>query len=386
MTIPLKYNIRNLVVRWRSTLTTMLGIALVVAVFVMVMALARGLQATYINTGDARNLLVLRKGSTAESSSQIERAKVRMFKYRDEIARDAGGEPMLSAEIIVLILLDRMDGGTANVIVRGIGSQGLALRPTIRLVEGRMFRPGVHECVVSRRIADRFKKCRLGESFHAGKADWTVVGIFDAQRTAYDSEVWTDADEARDAFNRSFYGSALLRPASAQAGEALTQTLEADKQLYVRVLSETKYYDEQTKNAGPIRFMGMFLATVMSIGAAFAAMNTMYAAVGARTSEIGTLRVLGFRRRQIYGSFLLESVVLALAGGMLGCLASLPLNGLATGTMSWTTFSEVTFQFQITSDLLAQGMAFALVMGVLGGLLPARMAASKPVLDAIHAA
>ncbi|MCX7826864.1 MAG: ABC transporter permease, partial [Verrucomicrobiae bacterium] len=178
MAIPIKYNIRNLVVRWRSTLATMLGIALVVAVFVMVMALARGLQATYINTGDARNLLVLRKGSTAESSSQIERAKVRLFKYRDEIARDASGEPMLSAEIIVLILLDRLDSGTANVIVRGIGPQGLALRPAIRLSEGRMFRPGVHECVVSRRIADRFKNCRLGETFHAGKADWTVVGIF----------------------------------------------------------------------------------------------------------------------------------------------------------------------------------------------------------------
>jgi len=384
MAIPLKYNLRNLRVRWRSTIATALGIALTVAVFVMVMALARGLKATYVNTGDARNLLVMRKGSTAESSSQIERSKVLRFKYHDEIARNERGDPLASPEIIVLIQLDRIGGGNANVLVRGIGPIGISLRPNVKLVEGRMFQPGLAECIVSRKITERFARCRVGETFRAGKRTWRVAGIFDATKTTYESEIWTDADEVREAFSRSFYGSVLLRPTDEAAGTALIKRLEADKNLFVRVLPESDYYKEQTKNAGPIQFMGGFLATIMSIGAAFAAMNTMYAAVGARTQEIGTLRVLGFRRRDIYLSFLLESVLLALVGGALGCIASLPVNGFATGTMSWTTFSEVAFEFRITGELLAKGLAFAVVMGVLGGLLPARVAARKPVLDALR--
>lgn len=384
MAVPVKYNLRNLRIRWRATIATALGIALVVAVFVMVMALAQGLKTTYVSTGDARNLLVMRKGSTAESSSQIERSKVRKFKYHDEIARDGKGDPVASPEIIVLIQLDRVGGGNANVIVRGIGPVGLDLRPNVKLIEGRMFQPGLAECIVSRKITERFLHCRVGETFHAGKKDWRVAGVFDATKTTYESEIWTSADEVREAFNRSFYGSVLLRPRDEAAGAALIKRLEADKDLFVRVLPETEYYKEQTKNAGPIQFMGGFLAIIMSIGAAFAAMNTMYASVGARTREIGTLRVLGFRRRDIYLSFLLESVLLALVGGVLGCIASLPINGLATGTMSWTTFSEIAFEFRITSELLAKGMAFSLIMGVLGGLLPARVAARKPVLDALR--
>ncbi|MFZ2644199.1 MAG: ABC transporter permease [Verrucomicrobiia bacterium] len=386
MAIPIKYNLRNLRVRWRSTIATALGIALTVAVFVMVMALARGLKATYVNTGDARNLLVMRKGSTAESSSQIERSKVLRFKYHDEIARNERGDPVASPEIIVLIQLDRIDGGNANVLVRGISPIGVELRPNVKLVEGRLFQPGLAECIVSRKIAERFAHCHVGETFRAGKRTWRVTGVFDAAKTTYESEIWTDADEVREAFSRSFYGSVLLRPKSAAAGAVLIKRLEADKELFVRVLPEADYYQEQTKNAGPIQFMGGFLAIIMSIGAAFAAMNTMYASVGSRTREIGTLRVLGFRRRDIYLSFLLESVLLALVGGALGCIASLPINGLATGTMSWTTFSEVAFEFRITGELLAKGLAFAVVMGVLGGLLPARVAARKPVLDALRSA
>lgn len=388
MAIPLSYNLRNLLVRWRTTVATMLGVALVVAVFIMVMALARGLKNTYVSTGDPRNLLVLRKGSTAESSSQIGREQVRLVKYLDGIARDPDSpihEPLASPEILVLINIDRSDGtGTANVLVRGIGPVGLRLRPDIRLMDGRLFTPGLRECVVSRKIAERFANCRVGESFRTGKTQWHVVGMFDAHKTAYESEIWVDADEARDAFNRDFYGSVLLRPVDDVAAKRLITRMENDKQLHVRVLPETEYYREQTKTAMPIQFMGGFLATIMSIGAAFSAMNTMYAAVGARTREIGTLRVLGFQRRQIYVSFLVESVLLALLGGFLGCLLSLPLNGIATGTMSWTTFAEVAFEFRITPELLGKGLLFALVMGVLGGLLPARLAARKPVLDALR--
>ena len=384
--IPLAYNLRNIRVRWRLTLATVLGVALVVSVFVMVMALARGLKATYVTTGDERNLLVLRRGSTAESSSQIMREEMLRIKYQAEIARDGEGRPLISPEIIVLIYLDRLNApGGANVIVRGMGGMGLALRPQIRLVEGRLFRSGRRECVVSRRVADRFARCRVGQQFKAGKGEWTVVGIFEAERTAYESEIWADADEVRDAFNRNFYGSALIRPADPAAGVALSSKLERDRVLSVRVMTETDYYKSQTATAGPIQFMGGFLATVMSIGAAFSAMNTMYAAVGARTREIGTLRVLGFRRRSIYLSFMVESILLAGLGGLAGCLLSLPLNGVATGTFSFATFAEVAFEFRVTPALLGKGMLFALVMGVLGGLLPARLAARKPVLEALRA-
>lgn len=387
MPVPLKYNLRNLRVRWRLTLATAMGIALVVAVFVMVMALSKGMEATYVSTGDPRNLLVLRKGSTAESSSQIMREDVRRMKYLEGIARGPDGEPIASAEIIVLIFLDRIDlSGGANVLVRGMGHMGLRLRPGIRLVEGRMFEPGLRECLVSRRIADRFANCRVGQSFSTGKTIWKVVGIFDAQKTAYDSEIWVDADEAREVFRRNFYGSLLLRPDNAAAGASLIARLESDKNIQVRVLSETDYYKEQTKSAQPMQVLANLLAIVMSVGAAFSAMNTMYATVGARTREIGTLRVLGFRRREIYLTFFLESVLLSVIGGVLGCLLALPLNGYATGTMSPVAFTEIAFEFRITSGLLGQGMLFAVIMGVLGGLLPARVAAKKPVLDALKAA
>jgi putative ABC transport system permease protein len=387
MAIPIHYNIRNLCVRWRLTLATALGVALVVAVFVMVMALARGLQSTYVSTGDARNLLVLRKGSTAESSSQVSREEVAVIRYLGGIARDASGTPLLSAEINLLIYLPRSDGsGGANVLVRGMEATGPLLRPNVRFVEGRMFRSGLRECVVSRKIADRFANCHVGDTFQSGVHRWHVVGIFDAAKTAYESEVWIDADEALTAFRRDSYGTVLLRTASAAEAASLVRRLEADRRLQVRVLPETEYYKEQTKMASPIRFLAGFLAVIMSIGAAFSAMNTMYAAVGSRAREIGTLRVLGFRRREIYASFLLESVLLAFLGGILGCLFSLPLNGVATGTIGWSTFAEVAFEFRITGELLARGMAFALTMGVLGGLLPARMAARRPVLDSLRSA
>ena len=385
MRIPLKYNLRSLRRRWRSTLATILGIGLVVMVFIFVRSLAQGMEATFIQTGDSNNLIVLRKGATAESSSQIPHDAVRRIQYLEGIARDAQDNPLASAEIIVLIALDRIDGsGTANVLVRGIGPQAMQLRPQVHLVAGRLLRPGMQECIVSRRIAERFAQCQVGASFQTGKTTWHVVGMFEAQQTAYESEIWVDADEARAAFKRNFYGSVLLRPVNAAAAAALTQRMLTDKLLSVKVLSEAAYYAEQTQSAGLLRWLASFLAVIMSIGAVCAAMNTMYAAVGARTREVGTLRVLGFRRRQIYASFLFESVLLALLGGAFGCLLSLGFNQLSTGTFSPATFAEVAFQFRVTPGMLATGMGFAFVMGVLGGLLPARLAARKPVLDALR--
>ena len=386
MVLPLKYNLRHLRVRWRSTFVAVVSIALVVAVFVMVMSLARGLRTTFLSTGDERNLLVLRKGAQAESSSQITVDDVRRTRVLEGIQSTSQGEPLASAEVIVLITLDRANGGKAHVQVRGLEPAGLALRPQIRLVEGRMFQRGVRECIVSRKVARRFQQCGLGEGFLSGKHTWRVVGVFEAAKTAFESEIWADSDEVREAFRRPCDCSMTIQAESTNASAALIRRLESDKGRQLRVLTEPEYYQSQTRTAGPIQVLGACLAVVMSIGAAFSAMNTMYATVGTRTREIGTLRVLGFTPGSIYISFLIESMMLAFVGGLLGCLLSLPLNGMATGTFNWATFAEVAFEFQITGGLLGAGLGFALVMGALGGVLPARWAARQPLLDALRAA
>ena len=363
----------------------MICIGLVVAVFVMVMALARGLVSTFVTTGDARNLLVIRKGALAESSSQITVDHVRRTSALDGIQRTPQGEPMASAEVIVLITLPRRSSGTAHVQVRGLGPPGLQLRPYVKLVEGRMFQPGKRECIVSRKLAKRFQHCRLGESFEAGKGDWKVVGIFDAQKSAFESEIWMDADEAREAFNRSFFCSVAIRPESDAAARKLRDTIENDRQTRLRAFSETEYYQDQVKTARPLQVFGICLAAIMSVGASFSAMNTMYASIGRRAREIGTLRVLGFKRRSIYLSFVIESLMIAAAGGVLGCILSLPLHGIATGTFNWATFAEVAFEYRITPELMSWGIMFALLMGLLGALLHARAAARKPILEALRA-
>jgi len=352
---------------------------------VMVMSLAQGLRATFLRSGDARNLLVFRKGALAESSSQITLDEVRRVKFLDGVERASNGDPMASAEMIILITLKRANGGKAHVQVRGIGPAGAALRSPVQVLEGRMFQPGRRECIVSRNVAQRFPECRLGQRFRSGKHEWQVVGLFDARQTAYDSEIWMDVDEAREAFNRSFYCSIVLRPTGPAAAAALTRRIEADKATHLRAMTEPEYYREQTKTATPLQIFGASLAIIMSIGAVFSAMNTMYASVGARAREIGTLRVLGFKRSSIYLAFMIECVLLSLVGGLLGCLLALPINGLTTGAFNWSTFAEVAFEFRITTGLLAAGMFFALLIGILGGLLPARLAARRPILDALHA-
>jgi putative ABC transport system permease protein len=386
MALPLKYNLRNLVVRWRTTLATLLGIALVVAVFIMVESLATGMEHSFVTTGDARNLLILRKGSTADSNSQISRSQVEQMRYRAGIARRADGKPLFSAENIILISLKRATtSGEANVLIRGVEPAGIDLRPQIRLVEGRLFQGGLREVIASRRLGDRFPDCRLGRTFRAGKHQFKVVGVFDAQRSAYDSEIWMDVNEARSVFDREFYSVILLRPENAEVATRLRQTIEADRQLTARVLAETKYYREQTQTATPIKVFGSLLATIMSIGAVFAAMNTMYATISRRIREVGTLRVLGFRRREILASFLIESLFLGLIGGCIGCLLALPLNGVATGTISIQSFNEVAFEFRVTGDLMLKGMLFSVVIGLVGGFIPARAAAATPILEALKA-
>lgn len=387
MALPIKYNVRNLVIRWRSTITTMLGVALVVAVYVLVQALAVGLEKASQNTGDPRNTIILRKGSTAESVSQITRAQYREILYLPQIARDQNGNPLVSADVIVLINLPRKQGRSeANVLVRGISPMGRFLRPQVRLVAGRWFVPGNREIVVSAKLAERFANFDIGSQIKTGGKLITIVGWLDGGDSAYDSECWMDADEARSLFDRENYSSVLLRVNGPEAALAISNRVDTDKRLSLRAMPETEYYSKQTMTAKPIKVLGGFLATVMSIGAIFAAMNTLYASVGARVREIGTLRVLGYRRRAILMSFIIEGALLSLAGGLLGGLLALPLHGYTTATIGFETFSETIFQFRITPALFAEGLLFSLIVGVIGSLLPAIRAARLPVIAALRAA
>ena len=382
--LPVKYNAGNVVLRWRSTLATILGISMVVAVYVMVQALAVGLQTSSANTGDPRNLLIVRKGSQSESSSVVNLEQFRSLRYSEWIKRDSQNQPMISTDVLTLVNLPRLNGqGEANTMVRGIGAQGRVLRPQVNLVEGRWFSPGKREVVVSQRLAARFENFGIGDRFKTGP-DWlTVVGWFDGGNSAFDSEVWADADEVRALFDRDSYSSLLIRPASDEGRDALVKQVEEDKRLQLLVKNEVDYYKEQTMTATPIKWMGNFLATAMSIGAILAAMNTMYATVGARTREIGTLRVLGFRRRTIVLGLLIEGILLCAIGGVLGCILALPLNGYATGTIGFESFSETVFEFTITPILALQGIVFSALIGLFGTLIPAIKASRTPVIDAL---
>ena len=312
MALPIRYSLRNALVRWRSTIATVLGIALVVFVFVLLQSLAAGIEKSSGNTGDPRNIMVMRKGSTAESTSLISRQNLQDIRYFPEIARNAAGEPVISADVLVLVNLPRRNhGGEANVLLRGVTPRGKELRLQVHLVAGRWFEPGKREVVVSAKLAKRFANFDVGQSFKSGSATLTVVGWLAGGGSAFDSECWLDADECRAIFERNLYSSFLIRAVDAAAGEKFIQRIEADRRFKLKAEREVEYYRKQTMTAAPIKWLGNFLAVTMSIGAVFAAMNTMYAAVGARTREIGTLRVLGFRRRAVIVALLLTLVVIS---------------------------------------------------------------------------
>ena len=385
MAIPLKYNLRNLVVRRGSTLMTVSTIALVVAVFIAIMALANGLNAALVSSGAPENIIVIRPSSQTEVNSQVTRQAFQLLQTMPGVARDAQGKPMASGEIVALVNLPRRDNGEAtNVTVRGVSDAGFALRPAIKLVEGRMFRPGIGEAIASRKVAKRFSDTGMGEVIRLGRRDWTIVGLFEAGGTAFDSEIWTEVNDVADAFERTSYSSAMVRAESLATREGLVNRITADQQLMLEAKPETVYYEEQTSAGAPIRGLGMFVAVVMGFGACFGGMNTMYAAVAVRTREIGTLRALGFSKGSIMTSFVIESVILALIGGVMGCIIALPVNGIATGTMNFRTFSDLAFSFRITPDLMASALIFAAVMGLLGGLLPSRFAARMPITKALR--
>lgn len=387
MAIPIAYNLRSLVVRRTSTVMTIIGIAAVVAVFVALMALARGLEAAFVATGHPANLVVMRQGSQVETVSAVTREAVQTLAYLDGVATDERGRPLVSPEVIVVVNLPaRGRAERSNVLVRGVSAMGAALRPGVHLVEGRWFQPGHRELAVSRSQSQRFEGLGLGERVRLGQREWTVVGVFDGNGSAFDSEAWADVNEIADDFDRPDYSSVLLRGGDAPARAALVRQISDDQRLQLKALPEKAYWAEQTRLANRIKRLGSFLIVLMSIGSCFAVMNTMYAAVAHRTRETVILQVLGFGRRSILMSFLIESLIVSLVGGVLGCLLALPIHGVSTETANFLMMTEVAFTFRITPDLLAQGLLFGLLMGVLGGVPPARFAARQGIVRALRGA
>jgi ABC-type antimicrobial peptide transport system permease subunit len=387
MFIPIKYNLRYLMTRWTNTLMTAATFALVVAVFVIIMSLARGIERALTSTGDPLNVLIMRPGAQSEGQSSIDIERYHVVRSYPGIARDETGEPLAAPEIIVLVNKPKAgDGKPSNLQIRGVNPLVFKIRPEVRIVEGRAFRPGLREVIVSRSVSRRFKNMSIGETPQIGKVRMTIVGIFEARGSAIDSEMWADYREIMQAFDRQTYSTVVVRARDAAAVDAILRTVAGDRRIKLSAKTEMKYYQEQTSTAGPLKAFGIFLAVIMSIGASFAGMNAMYASVASRVREIATLRVLGFTPFSILASFLIESVFLALIGGLLGCALSLPINGLATGTTNFQTFSEIVFYFTITPDLMLRGLIFAAVMGAVGGILPALAAARQPILQALRQA
>jgi putative ABC transport system permease protein len=386
MAIPISYNIRNLKLRKGLTIMTALGIALTVTTVVFLMALLAGLKQAFVSSGDPLNVLVLRKGSAAELSGGFDADLFPTLKNLPGIAKDSHGEPMASAEWVVVIVLPRKDGtGEVNVTVRGMMPDGLELRPRVKLVEGRWFTPGQREVVVSKSIHKRFSNANVGDEIHFGKGPWKVVGIFDAGGSAYESEVWGDVNQMSSDFDRQGgFASAYLRATDPIAANALKNAVSDDQRLKLDGMLETEYYAKQTTSGGPIKIVGYVVGIIMGIGSIFAAMNTMYAAVAYRSREIATLRVIGFSRPSILTSFVFESLLLSLLGAAVGIVLMLPFNGMTTGTSNAVTFSEVVFSLRMTPMVVLSAVIFALVMGFFGGLAPAWHAARQNILTALR--
>lgn len=384
MSIPIKYNLGSLWVRKVGTLMTALGIGLTVSIFIIMLALVHGLNATFVETGQDNQLLVIRAGALNEINSYFARDLFQTVRLLPGIVASENKEPLASGEITVVINHPRLTGEASNVTVRGMTEAGVKLRPEARLVEGRWYRPGLREIAVSESLSQRLQNTRLGDTIHISRSDWKVVGIFSAGGTAYDSEIWTNYEDVAQDWGWPIFSSILLRAEDPKAAESITRRIADDRRIHLQAVSQKEYYRSQTSSSIGIRVLGTFIATLMGIGSCFAAMNMMYGAVMSRSHEIGTLRALGFSQWNILSSFLLESVLVALAGGIIGCLMALPLHGISAATANFSTFTEIIFNFRITPTILLQGLLFASVVGILGGGLPARRASRTNILQTMR--
>jgi putative ABC transport system permease protein len=385
MAIPLSYNIRNLVVRKTTTLMTAAGIAMTVAVLLAVLGLVAGLQSAFNSSGDPARVLVMRKGGNSELTSLLTQQQFQIMKIFPGIVIGSDGQPMASLEMVSVINLPNVENPDgSNVTLRGVSLRGVEMRK-VKMLSGRLFNSGQREIIVGKSSAKRFPGLQLGKQVKFGRGYWTVVGIMDGGGTSVDSEIFGDGPSVAADFNRGdTYSSALLQAPDEVTANALARSIESDRRLNVTVMSEKAYFAALTDSAKPVQFLGFFVCIIMAVGSCFAAMNTMYAAVARRSKEVGTLRILGFNKGSILLSFFLESVLLSLLGGIIACIIVLPLNGITTGIGSFTTFSETSFNFRIGPEVMAIGLAFSIILGALGGLLPARQAANKEILTALR--
>ena len=387
MKIPIAYNLRSMRARPVSTALTALGIALVVAVFIGMLALANGFASALVRTGSDQNVLVLRKGADSEMSSSIDRATASILGSVPQAARGTDGRTLVSPEVYVVIPLGRIQDttGMANVVFRGVSERAWQVRNNVKVAEGRVPSSGKNEICVGNKLVGRFPNTGVGQSMHFAGRPWEVVCHFTAGGSAFESEIWGENEQVMPALRGEVFQSLSFRLADPGAFEETKRALEADKRFTVDVHRESAFYAQQSQLLGNIlRILAVLITSIMAVGAIFGAVNTMYAAVSSRMPEIAVLLTLGFPPRSVLASFLIESALIAAIGGVIGCLLALPLNGLVTSTTNWASFSEIAFAFRITPGLLLAGLIFAVVMGMLGGFFPARRASKVPVIQALR--
>jgi len=385
--IPLIYNVRSVKARWTSAIVAVLGIAGTVGVFVAMLSLARGFKATLVSSGSADNAIIMRAGATSEMTGGVTVDTVKIVQDATGIARGADG-PLVTPEVVLVAPIPLKSTGTdANVQVRGVSKNVLEIRKNIKIAEGRMFTPGLTEIVVGKNANLSYSGLTLGNTISLGSVRFQIVGIFDAGGSAFDSEIWGDAHLIGPAYNRpdTFFQSITVHLASPDSLQQVRDALTSDPRLNVDVTREVDYYSKQsTRLTTLITVLGGLVAAIMAIGAVFGALNTMYSAIAERGREIATMRAIGFGGPSVVSSFVIEALLIAFVGGLIGCVAVLPLNGLTTGAMNLQTFSHLAFAFKITPELLMKGILFALAMGVVGGLLPAIRAAVQPIATALR--
>ncbi|MCC6774982.1 MAG: ABC transporter permease [Gemmatimonadaceae bacterium] len=388
MKIPLIYNVRSVLQRPVSTAFTALGIGLVVAVFIAMLALANGFTTALAKTGGDDNVLVMRKGADSEMSSEIGRADVNIIGSFPHVALGSDGKPLVSPETYIVMNLQRRGAdsvGLANVVIRGVSLRAFEVRKNIT-IEGRPFASGQSEICLGDKIVPRYKNTAIGDKLRFAGRDWTVVCHFSAAGSSFESEVWGEVEQFQSVMRGgNSFQSVTFRLKDPNGFADAKRALEGDQRLQVDAHMESKYYADQSKLLGAmLSFLAVMITSIMSVGAIFGAVNTMYASIASRTPEIAVLLTLGFKPRNVLLSFLAESAVIAFFGGILGCLIALPINGVVTSTTNWSSFSEIAFAFRVTPQLLVSGVIFAVVMGVLGGFFPARMASRMPVVQALR--
>ncbi|HVD04468.1 MAG TPA: FtsX-like permease family protein [Gemmatimonadaceae bacterium] len=388
MKIPFVYNVRSVTQRPVSTALTALGIGLVVAVFVAMLALANGFVAALVKTGSSDNVLLLRRGADSEMSSSIAREAISIISASPHIATGADGRPMVSPETYIVLNIRRTGGdefAVANVVARGVSDKAFEVRRNIKVIEGRRFASGQSEICVGSKLAGRFANVNVGDVLRFSNRNWTVVCRFTADGSSFESEIWGENEQFQSVFRGGSFQDVAFRLKDPAGFEDAKRAFLADQRIQVDAHRESEFYASQSQLLGSLlRFLAIMITSIMAVGAVFGAVNTMYAAVSSRTPEIAVLLTLGFQPRSVLASFLTESALIAFVGGIVGCLLALPINGVVTSTTNWASFSEIAFAFRVTPKLLLSGILFAVVMGVVGGFFPARRASKLPVIQALR--